>query len=336
MPMHRTHRTALLALLAALLLVAGATGAALAGRGKGADHRLAVEDCLDKARKEKDDDDRDKDKAKDEARKRAEKACREAHKAHKEKHGNKWLVRNDAISVWFHTAKHGEKAKPHLKVFWTGEDGNKTGYEVKLISLFEVDASNESAPRTVNTFNLERSDDWNVQFTEAGDALTLRMTRAEAQGIVTLVWHLNSTSKEIKFDLLVSNWRWGDNATSHRLALDMKVESKGLRDVENGSAALDSGYVTWEDQAEATYADGSKANLTVAHSTYGEGDRHQHIVLVFNGPGGYTDLVYDPSFGAYSTQSTQTSQVPGPAFVGTALALAAAVAVLGVSRRRGD
>ncbi|HWG90161.1 MAG TPA: hypothetical protein VNZ52_04850 [Candidatus Thermoplasmatota archaeon] len=325
--MPRKTRTLWLALLVTFLLVSSA-GFALAAKGQ------------EKQEKEKD----EREKGKKDCRPNAYAQCdeddddRKGHgkhgKAEYAKEKGKWIVRNGDVSVWFHTSKHGEKAKPELRVFWTGTDGNKTGYSVKILRLFEIETDGTEYKGTYNTMKLSDSDDWNVDVQRNGNDLVLRMTHAEKQGIVTLVWYLNGTSKEIKFDLIVDNWQWGENAQNHRLVLDMLVKDRKVARKDNTSATLEGGYVSWVNTAKATYQNGSTRNLTVGHSLRGEGN-DVHVLLAFNGPGGYKKLEYDPAFGVTTMSSdiTGVRSVPVLATVGVLAAAGVAAAVIVLGRR---
>ncbi|HVL49819.1 MAG TPA: hypothetical protein VM889_14785 [Candidatus Thermoplasmatota archaeon] len=258
------------------------------------------------------------------------------------KHGDKFLLRNENISVWFHAAKN--HAKPQLKVFHTDADGNKTGYFVDIERVIEVDADASKGERVVRSLKLSRADDWNVRTIDGPDTLTVTMVRAEGQAIVKLVFHISKSAPSVKFDLEVENWRWAENAANHSLALVMLVHEKELKLRDGRSVEVTGGLITWDPEAKATYADGSSANLTVRRiqaPATDEGDEDedddreraargkQRIVLLFEGaPGGYEGLVYDPTF---TVASTATKPVP---IVGPALVIAAVALLAVVVRRR--
>lgn len=251
--------------------------------------------------------------------------------------GGKWVLQNDHIAVWFNAGK--EKAKPDLRVALnsSGED-ESSGYRVKILRLCEVPANGTQCVGNLPRMNLAKADDWNVVQETSGDELRIAMTRAEEQGVVTLVWRLDTVHATVKWDLLVDDWQWGNE--SNRLALDMLVQGKDLRNETGDRVRVeDSGYISWEPTAKASYPDGSSANLTVSASHKGgkadrddEGETGAHLLLVFDGAGGYRSLVYDPTFGVQGSGTTAVA-TPG---VGLAL-LVAAVGVLAVvrsSRRR--
>jgi len=265
-------------------------------------------------------------------------------------HGNRLLFHNDQIAVLFHG--NGKHASPDFRVVFNGSvDDEKAGYRVKLLRLYEADRNDTKFDGKLPAMNLARSDDWNVVSEEGNGTLTLTMTRAEAQGIVTLVWHLDTTRASVKFDVKVDNWRWGN--ASHVLILDSLVQGRNLRNETGARISVeDAGYVSWADHANATYADGSTGALNVSafqkkvggdddEKARGDDERGEremaasgkggHVFLVFDGPGGYKSLDYDPEVGVQSSSVT-TSAVPGFGFA--VMAVAVVGAALLVSRRR--
>jgi MYXO-CTERM domain-containing protein len=184
--------------------------------------------------------------------------------------------------------------------------------------------------------------DWNVQTSEANESLTLTMVRAEAQGIVTLVWRINTTSAEVKYDLKVDNWRWATNSTGHRLVLDMLVVGKNLRNETGARVTVeDAGYISWASTGTVTYPDGTTATANVTAERKGdddkegkddEGETGAHLLLAFDAAPGYSGLDYDPTFGVQSA-GTESRGVPGPAPVMVVGVLAVA-AVVAMRRRR--
>lgn len=253
-----------------------------------------------------------------------------------DRHGDdKWLLRNDHVSVWFHASKDG-KAKPQLRVFHTSAHGNTSGYAVSIQRLVEFAPSegNESEAglgRVVHAMNLARKDDWNVQTSETNDTLVVRMVRAEAQGVVTLVFHVSKASPAVKFDLHVNHWRWAENAPDHRLALVMVVHDRHVRASGEANATLDGGYVSWARTASVAYPAGVTrlANVT---SVVNEEGKDGRIALVFEAPGGFDALEYDPEFGVLTTASSHARAVPAAPLL--AAVTVAAAAGLALGRRR--
>lgn len=323
------QRRTLLSLLAASTLLLAATGAGLVSAREG-DEDNRTDDRGGKGRDGKDDRDGD-----DESRKHGG-------KPRHGKKGNDLLFQNDHMTVLFKQSGGG-KAKPDLRIVLNGsEDDERSGYRVRLLRLYEAEANSTQHHGRLPSINLAKSDDWNVQTTESGDSLTLTMTRAEAQGIVTLVWHVNTTSASIKYDLKVDNWRWAANSTGHRLVLDTLVVGKNLRNATGANVTVEeAGYISWATTAALTYPDGTTGNATVsAHQRSdddatgmdGEGETGAHLLLAFEAAPGYRALDYDPTFGVQSAGDAQTRGTPG--FAPVLVVGAVAVAVLAARRRR--
>ena len=256
------------------------------------------------------------------------------------KHDDKYLLHNDRIAVWFHANE--EKAKPDLRIAVNGTDGNVSGYRVKILRLYEAPPDDPLFKGSYNKINLAKSDDWNLDVEQTNDSITLTMVRAERQGIVTLVWRIDTHNATVKYDLKVDNWRWANE--SHQLVLDMVVVGKNVRNETGASVSVeDAGYITWETTAQATY--GANDTRTLSVQAYrkvddnddGEDDEDEektksHILLVFNGTGGYDSLDYDPTFGVASA-GAETRSVPG--FAPALAAVALAGGALAAGRRRG-
>jgi hypothetical protein len=260
------------------------------------------------------------------------------HKSRFDHRGDKWILHDDQIAVWFHQGGHG-KAKPELRVAWNGTDNETAGYRVKINRICEVDESLRCTGKYPRV-NLARSDDWNVVTSRVNDSLTLTMVRADAQAIVTLVWHLDTSTHVVKYDLLVENWRW-ENAT-HKLALEQVVLGKNLRNTTGARVDVeDSGFIRWATTASAAYGPNDTRTLGVeslVKSLHGEDEEDDddhpettgaRLTLVFNGTGGYQSLDYDPEFAIAS--SGGAAPVPVPGLVAGVLAVAVAALVL---RRR--
>lgn len=332
----------LLAALLTITLVAASASPALADAGRDRDTRDAI-----KERDDRDDrDDRDGGDDGDDRREDRGKGSREESRLGWGRHGNeKWLLRNDDISVWFHAGGNG-KAKPALRVFHTDADGNVSGYSIEIRRVLEIGpASHEEddaeeddggeddhdglldGMRKFRSMNLARKDDWNVNVAETNTTLTLTMVRAEAQGIVTLVFHIGKSSPSVKFDFKVDNWQWADNATGHKLALVLVAHEREFRNAGPWNATLGGGFVSWASTATVTYGNVSRvANVT---SVAGSEEGHGRLALVFEAPGGFDALDYDPTLGIASASSRERPVPAAP------LALAvAAFALVAASRRR--
>lgn len=262
-----------------------------------------------------------------------------------EKRGDKWVLANDGISVWFHQTGSG-KAKPMLKVFSTDADGNVSGYQFKIKRLCEVNATAESCENAFARINLARADNWNTEVTrdDANETVTIRMTLTDAQGIVGLVFHLDTNASSVKFDVHVANWKWQGTSgalavpgsSDHALLLEMTYEEKNKDDIaegdeSDGNVTVKDGYVSWAANGTATYAAGQTRtlNVTAFHALDDEeNEKEGKIALRFDGPGGYSAMEYDPTLGVASASS---GAPPGGGSPVPALATVAAVAAIGAA-----
>ena len=241
---------------------------------------------------------------------------------------DKWILSNDAISVWFH------EKKPMLKVFSTGEDGNKSGYMLKLERLYETDASGaERAHINLNAASLG----WIATSEDEADGLALTLegnvaSQGSAGGAATVkfVFHINLNSSEVKFDVIVENWVWiSEDPANATLSLEMlTVSDVATRNAENQASIGGKGYMRWEKNAERTHNNGTTGALKVEAKIEEEG-KGSHITLTFNGTGGYQTLSYDPTIGVYGTNWNLIAGV-----IVLAAAGAAAVAIYAVNRKK--
>ena len=171
---------------------------------------------------------------------------------------------------------------------------------------------------------------------------------------IAIVFHVNETTSHVKFDLLVNKWSWV-NTTADRLALITSLEShnsmkspEGQTQTHNGakvegnsvdvtnSPFSSQGYISWGQNANATYSNGSKAELTVSALMTNKGENNSndaHLWLIFNPPSGaatnYTSLVYDPVVGIQSSLTTFSYGL-----IGAAIAAVAVVGAVIVAMRR--
>ena len=239
--------------------------------------------------------------------------------------GDKWVLKNDQISIWF------QGKKPMLKVFRTGEDGSKTGYMLKIQQVFEKDKDGI----TMAVVNLEsaRSQDWTVSSEQGIDSTTLTMSGEITQtgamggsGLITFVFHIDTSSSEAKFDVVVDDWQWKSaDKDSATLALKLLVVNEVLRERADDSVSVGSvGYVKW---AATAKADGE--NVSVAHEVGVEGGA-THLILTFESSGSASKLEYDPTVGVTKASSGGSASSVGA--IGAIVTVAAAAAV--VARRR--
>jgi hypothetical protein len=317
-------RRTIFALIATFALVVGVAGPALADKD---DEKTGARDAAERQGKSDDSDSDDGDRS-------------HGKRAGFGERGGKWVLHNDHIAVWFHSGK--DKAKPDLRIaFNTSEEDEKSGYRVKILRLYEAGANDTEYRGSMPHINLARADDWNIVTEQTNESLTLTMVLSDAQGIVTLVWHIDTASAHVKYDVKVDNWRWANEGD--RLVLDMMVVGKNLKNATGANVSVDdSGYISWETTAAATYADGTTGNLTVTpvkktskdEKDAEDADRGAHLLLVFDGKGGYKSLDYDPTFSVQDARTEAISSTPG---VGTvALVATGFVVALFVARRRLD
>ncbi|MFA5860690.1 MAG: hypothetical protein WDA16_03255 [Candidatus Thermoplasmatota archaeon] len=273
-------------------------------------------------------------------------------KAEFERRGSKWILHNDKLAVWFHQGDGG-KAKPDVRVALNGTDDEKSGYRVEILRLCEVGPNATECGGGLPRVNLARANDWNVVTEQTNTTLTLTMVHADAQAIVTIVWHIDTQAATVKYDVNVQNWRWSD--TTDRLLLDTHIVGKNLRNATGSEITIeDAGYIQWATTSTATFGPNDTRTLPVEASLkhddakekeneHGSDDsEHEkaerdsgkggHLILVFNGTGGAKTVSYDPTLGISSVSSTGVSLVP-------ATGLLAGVAVIGtaalIMRRRG-
>lgn len=258
-------------------------------------------------------------------------------KHHFQMHHDKWVIRNDDLTIWFH---HGERSKPMLMVFRTGADGNKTGFKLVLDELFEAkpdtaraddDGDDGDGPRfhreRGHRVNLHPAREWWTDVQNGTSEVTITMSHLFNQGNVTLVFHVPKASGPVKFDVLVQDWKWADvnNTLAMRLKVLERHAEKRDRNGE-GEAAFPDGFVRWAKSATVTYPDGRTATIPVEGHVRAH-DEGARILLRFNGTGGYSKLDYDPTIGVMGQGS---QPVPGPA----ALLAVAAVGVAALTLRR--
>jgi len=238
---------------------------------------------------------------------------------------NRWILKNDKISVWF------QGKKPMLKVFKTGEDENKSGYMVKIQEIFEKEKENKVA-----SINLEqaRPHDWKISSETENNTLSVFLSASISQqgkkggnADVTLIFRINTTSAEVKFDLKIENWQWkSEDKENATLNLKMLVVNEKLKNEGKGNVSVgDKGYIKWADKA---MANGKTINVT---SEIGEENASaSHIILTFEKSGNCSTLKYDPTFGIKEVGINWYLI----AYIGTAIVIIALVAII-IGKRGG-
>jgi hypothetical protein len=240
--------------------------------------------------------------------------------------GNKWVLKNDQINVWF------QGKKPMLKVFRNGENGDESGYMLKIQEIFEKDKSGSTAA----VINLEqaRPQDWHLSTDQGDDSLTQTMSAAISQPganggscEVTFVFHIDTTSSEVKFDMVIEDWVWKsadkDSATLalKLLVVDEKLEQKAGNEVAVG----DEGYVKWASTARVGGDD-----VDVTHVIGSEGDT-THLILTYQNSGNASRLEYDPTIGVTKASTGGSTITIG--IVGVVV-IVAVMAVIMIRRRK--
>ncbi|MDD5502936.1 MAG: hypothetical protein PHH26_05675 [Candidatus Thermoplasmatota archaeon] len=216
---------------------------------------------------------------------------------------DRWVLNNSEISIWF------QGKKPMLKVFGTGEDGNKSGYLLKMERLYETDAHGKET----NYINLNAASfGWASSTVEENDELKLVVSGWDAfwnyaDGVIPIptirfIFHINTTSAEVKFDVVVENWAWksADPANATLSLKMLTVSDVATQSADNEASIGGKGYMRWEKNAQAANNNGTQDSLEVQAEIGDEGSG-SHITLTFNGTGGYQTLSYDPTIGIYGT-----------------------------------
>lgn len=243
---------------------------------------------------------------------------------------DKWVLNNSEISVWF------QGKKPMLKVFSTGDDGNKSGYLLKMEQLYETDSSGAKAAYiNLNAASLG----WTASSEEEADGIALALegnvsgpgnSDKTTTATVKFIFHINSTSGEVKFDVMVENWAWksADPANATLSLKMLTVSEVATQSGDNETKIGGKGYMRWERNAECTNNNGTDGALEV-QAEIGEDAGGSHVILTFNGSGGYQTLAYDPVIGI---SGTNWNLVIG--LVVLAVAGVAAVLIYTLSKKR--
>lgn len=213
---------------------------------------------------------------------------------------------NDEVRIWWHAKK------PMLHILDKNTSSGAGQYDYKSDALVELDADGNA----VSSMNLHRAHpDASVCTVEEDEEfvnLTLTWTDVVkgttggpiGESTVTFAYHFNKSAYGAKFDLIVNDWPWAEDAEDHTFAYDfgMLANHLELEPAENGVGVKDEngqsqGYVEWAENATATYEDGSEDEANVTASW--EGDAHKlDLRLEFEGvEGGYVELYYDPWMG---------------------------------------
>jgi len=158
------------------------------------------------------------------------------------------------------------------------------------------------------------------------DSGFMQPVRATGMGSIAVVFHINESTANVKFDLLVNHWTWANN-TGDKLALVVAVaghqtirDSQGDAPTSTGTSVSDGnnggyqngnqpaqsgqdnrisvmqgnflklGFVSWGSEANATYTNGTTTPVNVSVKMFSHGiedDSMAHIWFVFNTPAGW-------------------------------------------------
>lgn len=257
--------------------------------------------------------------------------------------GDKIVLQNDHLTVWF----HGKK--PMLKLFPTAEANNTTaGYSYhfrEVVEYRDVDADGlPSNAEVLASLSLEKASAFEVNTTEADGVVTLNLTLeapvkvASGLGLpqevelpdrtarVALVFTLRQAQAPIemegvnftvlpsavKYDFVVERWPTVDSATS-RLALVMQVDAPvetdvvgGLETATVGGNGTELGAIAWTATARGTTAQGTEMEVPVKAKvapTTGEDAEEATRIVYTYDAPGLTSLVHDPVLGVATTDA---------------------------------
>lgn len=212
----------------------------------------------------------------------------------------KLIVHNSMMTIWF------QGYKPVLHVFQRNASGNSTGFTVAVNGVYELNSTNSPVavlPMTrafpeVENYNngpFNYSSGVSVQYNNTTKMMniTFSLTSNElkvmpllmnqsgakssdslqwsnmvlGQASVEVVFHINATTAQVKFDLLVNQWTWA-NTTSDKLALSTIVSGHQVVRDNSGQSPTDQGTTVGQN-------DSQQANDHVATSAQPANSRGQ-------------------------------------------------------------
>lgn len=287
--------------------------------------------------------------------------------------GDKLVLENDHVKVWF------QGKKPMLKVFPAGNESGGYGYRFDQVveyrdldgdglpseqevlarlslasaSAFEVNATEEEDRAVLNLTltapvklgGAKALDNLSLPTTPAGRSATVRLSFTVWQEDATV--DANGTTVEvprtsIKYDFAVDEWPFVD-AQNDRLALDMQLQGEASAD-EDGAATVEAngtrvGVMTWTTEAQGTNAAGENVTVPVK-AKVGAGNASR-VVFTYDAPNLAT-LLHDPTLGVASAEETDGEATGGSSTTGGSneapgagvLLVAGAAAAVAVALRR--
>ena len=199
------------------------------------------------------------------------------------------------------------------------------------------------------------------------DSGLMQPVRAIGTGSIEIVFHINESTANVKFDLLVNHWTWA-NSTGDKLALVVAVAGHqtirgnqgevptstgtSVSDGNNGGSYqnenqpaqsgqdnrisvmqgnfLKLGFVSWGSEANATYSNGTATlvNVSVKMFSHGiEDDSMAHIWFVFNTPAGWNTNYTKLAYDPTVGMSGTASALPPVGTVAVAGFIAAAAVI---------
>lgn len=291
-----------------------------------------------------------------------------------EEEGDKIVMSNDHVRVWF------QGKKPMLKVFPAGNESNESAYEYHFTDVVEYrDVDGDGGPsnqEVVASLNLNKASAWNVTRTEGEDNVTLNLTMSapvklgrgvevpgnvslpSADANVSLVFYIfqedeviNASGENItvsrtavKYDFIVHSWPFV-NAQVNRLALEALVHgqleidnSTGVEGATVMSNETEVGALTWSTNATGTDANGTAVDVPVRANVALEEGNMSRLIFTYDAPGLAT-LVHDPTIGTSGADESSDggTDADGSRVPGPGAALvavAAAGVALAVRRRK--
>lgn len=213
--------------------------------------------------------------------------------------GDKLVLQNDHVTVWF----HGKK--PMLKVFPTGNGSASFGYHFHEVVEYR-DLDNDGLPsqaEIVARLSLEKASSFEVNITNEADGAVLvnlsldapvrlggggnplleNVSVPDRDASIVLSFAIRDRAvtvdagdvdvevpeTSIKWDFAVKAWPFVD-AARNRLALDMKVDGEAVQEGALGSTAAEVstngtavGILTWTTSAVGTTAAGEDVDVPV-------------------------------------------------------------------------
>lgn len=210
---------------------------------------------------------------------------------------------NEQVKIWF------QGFKGHLQVH---DFADGTSYDYKTTELVESDAAgNPVAAMNLGRAYPQDTSACTVEETEEQVTITFGVTADVRSTVgegtvgtasVRFVYHFNKSDNGSKFDLFVDEWPW--QTADGTLAFSFTVTADGaiIESAENGIGFRDAdanprGYISWDPEFTARYADEHEETGTVDAETAIDGSSATVTLHFTAATAGYTNLIYDPWMG---------------------------------------